>query len=53
MFLDGLWERAVVGKKIELPFLSVIDFFITHVHPKFVYKLSIDNQSTTLNMNIY
>ena len=30
-------------------FLSVTDFFLTHAHPTFVYKLNINNHKTVSN----
>ena len=30
----------------ESLFSQVIDFFLTHAHPKFVYKLDINNHKT-------
>ena len=36
----------------ERLFSWVIDFFLTHAHPKFVYKLDIINHKTALNKKV-
>ena len=36
----------------ERLFSQVIDFFLTHAHPKFVFKLDINNHKTALNKKI-